>query len=51
MLYLSSAAALKHLIIAALRNEEEMFVCQVLNLNAKKVFFSYGFNPDSPYKS
>lgn len=51
MLYLGVAAALIHLIIAALRDEKEKFVCRVLNLNAKKLFFSYGFNADSPNKS
>lgn len=39
MLHLGAAAALIYLIISALRDEGEVFVCQVLNLNAEKVFF------------
>lgn len=35
--YLSTAPALIHLIIALFRDVEEMFVCQVLNLNTKKM--------------
>lgn len=51
MPYLGAATALMHLIISALRDEEEMFVCQFMNLNAEKSFFSYGFSPDASYKS
>lgn len=40
MLHLgAAAAALIHLIISAFRDEGEIFVCHVLNLNAEKVFF------------
>lgn len=39
MLHLGAADALIHIIICALRDEGEIFVCQVLNLNAEEVFF------------
>lgn len=51
MLHLGAAAALIHIIISALRDEGEIFVCQVQSLNAEKVFFPYGFSSDSLYKS
>lgn len=51
MLHLGAADALIHIIICALRDEGEIFVCQVLNLNAEEDFFSYGFSSDLLYKS
>lgn len=47
VLHLGAAAALIHLITSALRRDEgEIFVSQVLNLNVEG-FISYGFSSDS----
>lgn len=39
MPYLGAATVLMHLIISALGDEEDMFVCQFMNLNAERSYF------------